>query len=107
MSKLIILNLNNKEIVAEDFSLTLLQHIQQAGQDWMFACGGKGRCTTCRLHITAGMQYLSPLSIHEEKYKQQGRLTNSERLTCQCKLSGEVTGYVPNPCKLPHVKYSF
>jgi 2Fe-2S ferredoxin len=107
MSKLIIQNLNNKEIVAEDFSLTLLQHIQQNGQDWMFACGGKGRCTTCRLHITEGMDKLSTLTIHEERYRQQARLKESERLTCQCKLHGEVKGYVPNPCKLPHIKYDF
>jgi 2Fe-2S ferredoxin len=85
---------------------TLLAALQAAGHDWMHACGAKGRCTTCRLQVSAGLANLSPLSDAELRYRAAGRLQGTERLTCQARLpAGEVTGRVPEATKLPHVQY--
>jgi 2Fe-2S ferredoxin len=85
---------------------TLLAALQAAGHDWMHACGAKGRCTTCRLQVRAGMENLSPLTAAELRYRAAGRLLDHERLTCQARLpAGEAAGHVPEATKLPHVQY--
>jgi 2Fe-2S ferredoxin len=85
---------------------TLLAALQAAGYDWMHACGAKGRCTTCRIQVKAGLENLSPPTDAELRYRAAGRLLPHERLTCQARLpTGEVTGRVPQATKLPHVRY--
>ena len=85
---------------------TLLTALQAAGHDWMHACGAKGRCTTCRLQVLAGLENLSPPTAAELRYQAAGRLLPTERLTCQAHLpTGDVTGRVPAATKLPHVRY--
>ena len=85
---------------------TLLAALQAAGYDWMHACGAKGRCTTCRLQVRAGLENLSPPTAAELRYQAAGRLLPDERLTCQARLPvGSVTGRVPEATKLPHVRY--
>lgn len=101
-----ILNLLGKAINVAP-GQTVLQAIQTAGIDWMHACGAKGRCTTCRLVVTAGYEHLSPVTAAEQKFRLQYRLKENERLLCQCMLpAGEVSGYVPDQTKFPHVNYS-
>ena len=85
---------------------TLLAALQTAGYDWMHACGAKGRCTTCRLQVRAGLENLSPPTAAELRDQVAGRLLPDERLTCQARLlAGSVTGRVPEATKLPHVRY--
>jgi 2Fe-2S ferredoxin len=84
----------------------LLAALQTAGHDWMHACGAKGRCTTCRLQVSAGLDNLSPLTAAEERYRAAGRLRPDERLTCQARLpAGDVIGRVPEATQLPHLYY--
>ncbi len=86
---------------------TVLQAIQAAGIDWMYACGAKGRCTTCRLIVMTGQVYFGPLSTAELKFRSQGRLQENERLLCQCTLTGgDASGRIPEQTKFPHVVYS-
>lgn len=86
---------------------SLLKALQAGGVDWMHACGGKGRCTTCRIIVTQGMEYFGPLTESELRYRNNHRLKDNERLTCQCTLTdGDVTGKVPEQTKLPHMNYS-
>ena len=86
---------------------TLLAALQAAGHDWMHACGAKGRCTTCRLRVSAGAEQLSPPTEAELRYRAAGRLRPDERLTCQTRLpAGDVRGRVPKATQLPHVRYS-
>lgn len=106
MPILIIRNLANKHIEITSADKSLLFHIQAATQDWMHACGGKGRCTTCRIRVVDGMSHTSPLSAAEQKFRQLGRLQTNERLTCQTKITGDIIGEVPETCKLPHLKYT-
>lgn len=105
MPKLIVQNLFDKEVYVAP-GQKVLTALQQAGIDWMYACGAKGRCTTCRIIVVAGMDGFGPLSPAEENYRQQQRLADNERLTCQCFLSRDACGRVPEQTKFPHMEYS-
>lgn len=85
---------------------TLLAALQAAGHDWMHACGGRGRCTSCRVQVVRGLELLTPPTDPELRYHRAGRLLAHERLTCQARLpAGEVVGRVPEATRLPHVRY--
>jgi 2Fe-2S ferredoxin len=68
---------------------TVLAAIHAAGHDWWHACGAKGRCTTCRVRIESGTEFLSPPTEPELRYRAAGRLGPHERLACQARV-GEV-----------------
>ena len=107
MPKLIIENLNRTEVELTSDGQSVLSAIQQHAIDWMHACGGKGRCTTCLLIVISGMPFLNPPTPHELRYRNENRLKTNERLACQCHmLAGEVVVRVPDRYKLPHVRYS-
>ena len=66
---------------------TLLAAIHAAGHDWWHACGAKGRCTTCRVRVLAGAEYLTPLTEPERRYQAAQRLHPDERLACQARVA--------------------
>ena len=75
--------------------------------DWMHACGGKGRCTSCRATVLEGHDVLSGLTGAEKRFADAGRLSENERLTCQAVLeAGDVVISVPAACQLPHINYT-
>ena len=106
MAVIVIKNLEEKTIEVRDFSKSILQHVQGDGTDWMFACGGKGRCTTCKAVVVQGLENLEPKTAAESRYETLGLLGPSERLSCQARIRGSVTICVPEEYKLPHIKYS-
>ena len=106
MATITIENLSGKTIVFDDLRKTLLQHFHENRQDWMQACGGKGRCTTCRVVIRSGKENLDPETVPELRYRAKMALGPLERLSCQCKVHGDVVISVPEDCKLPHLPYS-
>lgn len=103
--KLIIKNLNNKEITCSE-TKSVLKNIQEAELDWMQACGGKGRCTTCAMYVCEGAENITPQTDFEQKQLEIGRLHSQERLSCQCFLQGDVVVKVPQRLKLPHLIYN-
>ena len=106
MPMLTVQNLSDLKVKVEE-GQTLLKAIQAQGADWMHACGGKGRCTTCRIIVTKGLEHFAPLTDSELRYRSNGRLKDNERLTCQCTLAdGDASGKVPEQTKLPHMNYS-
>lgn len=111
MPKLVITNLNHKEFVFEISERNLLQQLQEQNQDFMFACGGKGRCTTCKVLVEMGQEFLSEPSPAEMRFREQGRLASNERLTCQCSIltahaDEQVIVSIPLSGQLPHLQYS-
>lgn len=106
MAIILIENLGNLPIEVHDLSLPLLKHFQANRLDWMHACGGKGRCTTCKIKIVSGLTHFEPLTDAEERYRRQGALKDDERLTCQARIHGDITIRIPAECQLPHVHYT-
>jgi len=106
MAKITIENLHNRILLVEDLEKTLLQHFHSYGLDWMHACGGKGRCTTCKAIIISGADNLAPLTPAEVRYQSIKALRANERLSCQAKINGDITIRVPEEYKLPHITYS-
>jgi ferredoxin, 2Fe-2S len=107
MVKIVIENLARKEVVVNDCSKSVLGILHGQGIDWMHACGGKGRCTTCKMIVVEGPERLSPMTAAEHDYLRQGAIKNNERLACQVKVLGDVVVQVPDEGKLPHVIYDF
>lgn len=106
MVKITIENLAGKEIVIRDLKVPVLRHIHGQYIDWMHACGGKGRCTSCKMIVTSGMEHVSALTPPEKGYRQSGALADNERLACQVRISGDISIRVPEEYKLPHMTYT-
>ena len=105
MVKIVIENLARKEVLTNDLSKSLLVTFQEQFIDWMHACGGKGRCTTCKLVIIQGNENFLSLTESEQKYVTNGQLAHNERLACQAKIAGDIIVRVPENGKLPHLTY--
>lgn len=106
MPEISIQNLSNKTVSTNDDDKIVLKILHENSIDWMHACGGKGRCTTCKMIVTKGINNLSPLSDFENKVRKLGSLKNNQRLACQCTLMGDIQVRVPEENKLPHLNYS-
>lgn len=108
MASIVIRNLNQKTIQNPALAKPLLWIFLENGIDWMHACGGKGRCTTCKAVILKGAENLNPKSPVELRYESQNQLAAHERLCCQAKLiQGDLEIEIPDESKLPHVPYSY
>jgi 2Fe-2S ferredoxin len=105
MVKIVIENLGKKELQVNDLSQSVLQQVHSHFVDWMHACGGKGRCTTCKMIVLSGMDKISPPSLAELRYRQEKELTENERLACQAFISGDIVVRVPDENKLLHIRY--
>ncbi len=105
MVKIIIENLGQKEVPVIDPNKPVLFQFQANYIDYMHECGGKGRCTTCKMKVVSGMENLTPLSWAEKKYRDEKKLAEDERLACQVRLRGDLVIHIPRESQLPHVKY--
>lgn len=104
MPEIIIANLQSKTIHSEKKSERLLDVLLRE-TDWMHACGGKGRCTTCKARIIEGMESLSPKNNNEKRFFKLNKLRADERLACQVSLVGDLKIEVPKETQLPHLTY--
>jgi ferredoxin, 2Fe-2S len=105
MATILIENLG-KAISVSDTTRPLLYLLQDEFIDWMHACGGKGRCTTCKAIILEGHENLGVRTRDEERYAENGDLQPNERLACQVSVLGDIRIVVPEESKLPHLKYT-
>ena len=55
------------------------------------ACGGTGKCSTCRVEIIDGLKNCSPRSELEQKLSKKLSFPESIRLACQTTISGPVS----------------
>jgi len=106
MVKIVIENLAQKEVLSHRPGISVLKLLQSNYIDWMHACGGKGRCTTCKMIVMEGQDQLSPLSGAELAYQRKGELAENERLACQTSALGNCKVRVPVEYRLPHITYS-
>ena len=104
MPKISIANLQSKTIQSDEKRESLL-NILLKETDWMHACGGKGKCTTCKFTVLEGPENISPLTPSEKQYLKLDKLRQDERLACQVVLKGDVSIAVPKETQLPHLSY--
>lgn len=106
MAEIIISNLSETIVSYNDEHTSILNALHENGVDWMHACGGKGRCTTCKMIVIKGIENISEHSDFEKKLIKLGALKENERLACQSQLLGDLEIKVPEKNKLPHLNYS-
>ena len=80
---------DNKKFDAHEGE-TILQTASRNGIPHVNACGGEGKCTTCRLLILEGIENCSPETEKEISLKEKARTTEEFRLACQTTISGDI-----------------
>jgi adenylate cyclase len=76
---------------------TVLEVIRAAGIPHASVCGGRGRCSTCRVHVGAGIEFLPPPEPTERRVLERISAPLGVRLACQVRptRSLEVTPLLP------------
>lgn len=67
---------------------TLLDASLEAGVPLYHVCGGKAKCSTCRVLVLHGSEWLSPVNEKENALKHQMNFPPNVRLACQTFTSG-------------------
>jgi adenylate cyclase len=67
---------------------SILNASLSAGIPHYHACGGNGKCSTCRVLIKEGMQNLSPYTEKEKLLRERMRIPQNVRLACQTFVIG-------------------
>ena len=81
---------DNKKFEVE-LGESILQTASRNGIPHVNACGGEGKCTTCRLLILKGIENCSPETEKEIVLKEKAHTTDEFRLACQTTITGDVT----------------
>ncbi len=79
---------------------SLLEASLQADIPHAHVCGGRGRCSTCRVEIITGLEHLPPPTPAESELLARIRGSHSMRLACQTRPHKPVTVH---PLLLPNV----
>ena len=69
---------------------SILQASLRSGIPHAHACGGKARCSTCRVIILAGMEHCKPRNAKEKKLAERLHFGPEIRLACQTQITGNV-----------------
>lgn len=75
--------------------VSILTTAQAAGVDITATCGGRGRCTSCRVKFVAGP--IPPPTIMDEVQLGADQVREGYRLSCQCRPGEPVTVQVAPP----------
>ncbi|MCL6414396.1 adenylate/guanylate cyclase domain-containing protein [Aestuariirhabdus sp. Z084] len=67
--------------------MTLLELLRQQRVPHSAVCGGRGRCTTCRVRVTNGGENLAPRSAQEHRVLESIGADESVRLACQLRVT--------------------
>ena len=69
---------------------TILDTAARNGIPHVNACGGEGKCTTCRLLILEGIDKCSPETEQELALRNKAHTTEEFRLACQTSVTGDI-----------------
>ena len=78
-----------------DSGATILASAHAAGVDIEATCGGRGRCTSCRIKFTAGI--IPPPTIMDELQLGDTLVREGYRLSCQCRVTDPISVHVSPP----------
>ena len=71
--------------------LTVLEASRVAGIPHASVCGGRGRCSTCRVRVGAGAEHLEEASPEEQKVLRRVGAPPDVRLACQIRPTRDLT----------------
>ena len=80
---------DDKQIVMRD-SETILAASLREGIPHAYACGGRARCSICRISVEEGLEFCSPRSKGERIVAERLNFSAETRLACQTKITGDV-----------------
>jgi class 3 adenylate cyclase/nitrite reductase/ring-hydroxylating ferredoxin subunit len=69
---------------------TLLEAALRSGVTWAHACGGRAKCSTCRIWVVDGLDACSQRTAAETSMAERLGFTDEVRLACQLKPQGEL-----------------
>lgn len=78
-------------VVRVPHGFSVLEASRWAGISHVSVCGGRGRCSTCRVRIVRGMQALPPPAAAEQRTLTRIAAPADVRLACQIRPNGDVT----------------
>ncbi|HYF50664.1 MAG TPA: adenylate/guanylate cyclase domain-containing protein [Planctomycetota bacterium] len=81
---------DNKTIPASE-DQTLLSATLAAGIPHIHACGGRARCSTCRVQVTKGLEHCHVRGPEEQTMAERLHFAPEVRLACQTRVNGDVT----------------
>jgi uncharacterized 2Fe-2S/4Fe-4S cluster protein (DUF4445 family) len=84
----------NRRLEAEP-DVTILKAAQAGGIDITATCGGRGRCTSCRVKFISGS--IPPPTIMDELQLGGDLVREGYRLSCQCRVTEPITVQVAPP----------
>jgi len=82
--------LPDNKIYESEQGETILRTAARNGIPHVNACGGEGKCTTCRLLILEGIENCSPETETEVSLKSKVHTTEEFRLACQTTVTGDI-----------------
>src|SRR5881409_1922234 len=74
---------------------TILKAAHAGGVEITATCGGRGRCTSCRVKFVSGT--IPPPTIMDELQLGDGLVREGYRLACQCRVNEPITVQVAPP----------
>ena len=80
---------DDKQIVMRS-SETILAASLREGLPHAYACGGRARCSICRISVEEGLEFCSPRSKGELIVAKRLNFGPETRLACQTKITGDV-----------------
>ena len=80
---------DDKQIVMRG-SETILAASLREGIPHAYACGGRARCSICRISVEKGLEFCSPRSKGERTVAERLNFGPETRLACQTKITGDV-----------------
>ena len=85
-----IFSLPDEQELHKQPSETILQASLRAGIPHTHVCGGKARCSTCRVLILEGLEHCAPRNAREHVLATRLGFDPAIRLACQTTISGDV-----------------
>jgi adenylate cyclase len=83
--------LPNQQLVECRPGEAILPAALRAGIPFAHACGGRGKCSTCRVLVVEGRQACAPRTAREQVIADQLGFSPEFRLACQTVVAGDVT----------------
>lgn len=78
-------------VITAPIGRTILEALRDAGVPHASVCGGRARCTTCRVRISDGLSDLTPPRRHEAQALARVDASPNVRLACQTRPRGNVS----------------